>query len=105
MNAHTQRQTVAGPSGAIECAVDAPAGTPRGVAVVCHPHPQHGGTMDNKVVQTLARACVQLHLQVQPIGEHSDDNRLLLLLFYLLVKVSDIKGQAIKTQNRMPCEH
>src|SRR5690606_32812809 len=32
----------------------------RGVAVVCHPHPLHGGTMDNKVVQTLARAFVQL---------------------------------------------
>jgi alpha/beta superfamily hydrolase len=32
----------------------------RGVAVVCHPHPQHGGTMDNKVVQTLARAFVHL---------------------------------------------
>ena len=31
----------------------------RGTAVVCHPHPQHGGTMDNKVVATLARAFVQ----------------------------------------------
>jgi alpha/beta superfamily hydrolase len=60
MNAHTQRRSVAGPSGAIECAVDAPAGAPRGLAVVCHPHPQHGGTMDNKVVQTLARAFTQL---------------------------------------------
>jgi alpha/beta superfamily hydrolase len=60
MNAHTQRQSIAGPSGAIECAIDAPAGMPRGVAVVCHPHPQHGGTMDNKVVQTLARAFKQL---------------------------------------------
>lgn len=60
MNAHTQRQNIAGPAGAIECAVDAPTGTPRGLAVVCHPHPQHGGTMDNKVVQTLARAFVQL---------------------------------------------
>ena len=60
MNAHTQRQTVAGPAGALECAIDAPAGTPRGLAVVCHPHPQHGGTMDNKVVQTLARAFTQL---------------------------------------------
>jgi alpha/beta superfamily hydrolase len=30
------------------------------VAVLCHPHPQHGGTMDNKVVLTLARAMVQL---------------------------------------------
>jgi alpha/beta superfamily hydrolase len=28
------------------------------VAVICHPHPLHGGTMDNKVVQTLARACL-----------------------------------------------
>jgi uncharacterized protein len=60
MNAHTQRQTVVGPCGAIECAVDAPTGTSRGVALVCHPHPQHGGTMDNKVVQTLARAFMQL---------------------------------------------
>jgi alpha/beta superfamily hydrolase len=60
MNAQTLRQTVAGPAGAIECAIDAPAGAPRGIAVVCHPHPQHGGTMDNKVAQTLARAFVQL---------------------------------------------
>jgi alpha/beta superfamily hydrolase len=60
MNSHTQRQSIAGPAGAIECAVDAPPGAPRGVAVVCHPHPQHGGTMDNKVVQTLARAFIQL---------------------------------------------
>jgi len=56
----TVNQSVAGPAGRIECAVDAPEGAPRGVAVVCHPHPQAGGTMDNKVVQTLARAFVQL---------------------------------------------
>lgn len=60
MNAQTVRQIVAGPAGQIECALDAPAAAPRGVAIVCHPHPQHGGTMDNKVVQTLARAFVQL---------------------------------------------
>jgi len=30
------------------------------VAVLAHPHPLHGGTMDNKVVQTLARAFVQM---------------------------------------------
>ena len=56
MNAQTQRKHVAGPLGSIECAVDAPNDAPRGVAVLCHPHPQHGGTMDNKVVQTLSRA-------------------------------------------------
>lgn len=60
MNLHTVRRMVAGPAGAIECAIDEPAHGLRGVAVVCHPHPQHGGTMDNKVAQTLARAFVQL---------------------------------------------
>ncbi len=46
----------------IEVAVDEPlelSGGLRGVAVIAHPHPLFGGTMDNKVVQTLARAFVQ----------------------------------------------
>lgn len=61
MNAATQSVTVAGPAGAIECAIDRPAGgLSHGVAVLCHPHPLHGGTLTNKVVQTLARAFVQL---------------------------------------------
>ena len=60
MNPRTARQTIDGPAGPIECAIDAPAGPPLGTAVVCHPHPQQGGTLDNKVVQTLARAFVQL---------------------------------------------
>ncbi len=61
MNSNTVRQSLAGPGGALECALDAPASaTPQGVVVICHPHPQHGGTMDNKVVQTIARAFVQL---------------------------------------------
>jgi len=60
VNSQTQRLQIAGPAGAIECAIDAPAGEARGVAVVCHPHPQHGGTLDNKVAQTLARAVLQL---------------------------------------------
>jgi uncharacterized protein len=61
VNSSTQRLRVAGPAGDIECAVDTPPAAPlRGVAVVCHPHPLHGGTLDNKVAQTLARAFVQL---------------------------------------------
>lgn len=62
MKQDTRRETLAGPAGAIDCAIDEPAAgvALRGVAVLCHPHPQHGGTMDNKVVQTLARAFVQL---------------------------------------------
>ena len=52
---------ITGPAGAIECAINQPAQAPaRGVAVLCHPHPLHGGTLDNKVVQTLARALVGL---------------------------------------------
>ena len=63
MNAHTQQVILQGPAGALQCAVDAPAAAPRGLALVCHPHPLHGGTLDNKVVQTLARAFVQLGLR------------------------------------------
>lgn len=59
----TRRESIGGPAGAIECAIDEPADAPRGVAVVCHPHPQYGGTLDNKVAQTLARAFVQLGLR------------------------------------------
>jgi alpha/beta superfamily hydrolase len=65
MNAQTTRLLIAGPAGPVECAVDEPVGRDaaqplRGVAVIAHPHPLFGGTMDNKVVQTMARAFVQL---------------------------------------------
>ena len=60
MNAQTQRFTVAGPAGNLEALLDVPlAYEPLGTAVIAHPHPLFGGTMDNKVVQTLARAFVQ----------------------------------------------
>ncbi|MFN7369441.1 MAG: alpha/beta hydrolase [Burkholderiales bacterium] len=60
MNPRTQFELISGPVGSIEVAIDAPAGEPRGLAVVCHPHPLFGGTLDNKVAQTLARALVAL---------------------------------------------
>jgi len=60
MRPASRRETVSGPAGKIECAVDLPAGAPRGMALVAHPHPLYGGTLDNKVVQTLARAFVEL---------------------------------------------
>ena len=60
MNSQTQKTSCPGPAGALECALDAPAGAPVGLAVVCHPHPLFGGTMDNKVVQTVARALLAL---------------------------------------------
>jgi alpha/beta superfamily hydrolase len=56
MNSQTRRSSLPGPAGAIEIATDEPTGSSRGLAVISHPHPLFGGTMDNKVVQTLARA-------------------------------------------------
>jgi len=48
-----------GAAGTISCVIDWPDGTPRGWALVLHPHPLQGGTRDNKIVTTLARASVQ----------------------------------------------
>ena len=59
MNAQTERHMVAGPVGQLEVLIDRPPERPRGHALIAHPHPLFGGTMDNKVVQTLARAFVQ----------------------------------------------
>ncbi|RST49660.1 alpha/beta hydrolase [Variovorax sp. MHTC-1] len=60
MNSRTEKIQLKGAAGAIEVLRDAAAaGSPAlGVAVIAHPHPLFGGTMDNKVVQTLARAFV-----------------------------------------------
>src|ERR1700755_1963556 len=66
MNVHTRKYLIDGPVGKIEVALDLPDETrengaaPRGIALVAHPHPLFGGTMDNKVAQTLARTMVQL---------------------------------------------
>jgi uncharacterized protein len=53
--------TLAGPSGQIEARLELPesAETPRVFGVACHPHSLKGGTMDNKVTHTLARAMVE----------------------------------------------
>ena len=58
MNAQTESLTMAGPTGLLELAIDRPADASVGTAVIAHPHPLHGGTLTNKVVQTVARACV-----------------------------------------------
>jgi len=44
-----------GPAGALEIALNVPSHAPRGIALVAHPHPLQGGTLDNKVAQTLAK--------------------------------------------------
>jgi uncharacterized protein len=64
MNAQTQTFFLIGPAGQIECALDLPDpdkfSAPRGIALVAHPHPLFGGTMNNKVVHTLTRAFTTL---------------------------------------------
>ena len=60
MNSATQAIRLNGPAGMLEGLCDVPDGMAiKGTAVICHPHPLFGGTMQNKVVQTLAKAFVQ----------------------------------------------
>lgn len=61
----SERIFIEGPVGRLEAMLDEPReGPAKGCAVVCHPHPQHGGTMHNKVAHTLARAFVRLGFSV-----------------------------------------
>ena len=60
-----ERSTIAGPAGALEVALNlseahSDEGKQRGIALVAHPHPLQGGTLDNKVAQTLAKTFVAL---------------------------------------------
>lgn len=60
MNKNSEKFTLQGSVGLMEGLLDLPAGAPRGIALVAHPHPLYGGTMENKVAQTLARTFVAL---------------------------------------------
>ncbi len=60
MNKFSHKFTLDGHAGKMQCILDLPDGAPRGIALVAHPHPLYGGTMENKVAQTLARTFVTL---------------------------------------------
>lgn len=60
MNKQTEKFTLTGGAGSMQCVLDMPASAPRGIALVAHPHPLYGGTMDNKVAVTLSRTFVTL---------------------------------------------
>jgi alpha/beta superfamily hydrolase len=55
-----KRESIAGPAGVLEVLQDLPTGEPRALAVICHPHPLHGGSLDSKIVHQLARTFNQL---------------------------------------------
>lgn len=94
MNVRTTPFFLQGPVGQLECALDLPQQkAPIGIALVAHPHPLYGGTMHNKVVQTLARTFTGLgyvtaRMQFRGVGEsqgvhdhgigETDDMRVLL---------------------------
>ncbi len=69
----SERTLIAGPAGALEIALDvAPAA--RAIALVCHPHPLHGGSLDNKVVTTISKAfgelgCCVLRFNFRGVGK------------------------------------
>jgi uncharacterized protein len=62
-----ERALLAGPAGRIETVIETPSTPPRGIALVAHPHPLYGGTLENKVAQTVARALFELgYIAVRP---------------------------------------
>lgn len=66
MTIHEDALIFSGPAGAIETRVDTPL-YPRGLALVCHPHPLFGGANTNKVVHTLAKTLTALgYLTLRP---------------------------------------
>ena len=70
LNKTSERFTIPGGAGRMEGLIDLPAdgAAPRGIALVAHPHPLDGGTMDNKVAVTLMRTFVGLGYVVARIN-------------------------------------
>jgi len=71
-------RAIDGPAGRLEVLLDTPTSSPRAVAVLAHPHPQHGGTMHNKVVyrsaKTLAQiGCATLRFNFRGVGKSEGD--------------------------------
>jgi len=73
-----EKPDLQGPAGRIATLLELPDEEPAGVALVCHPHPQHGGTMHNKVAHTLARAFLKrgmaaLRFNFRGVGKSEGD--------------------------------
>jgi len=69
-----KNRSIEGPAGALQLLADKPAGTPVALAVICHPHPLHGGSLSNKIVHQLARTfaglgAVSVRFNFRGVGE------------------------------------
>ncbi len=60
MQNQLRKMMIDGPAGKLEALLGLPVSAPKGMAIVAHPHPLHGGTMNNKVVQTIFTTLLQL---------------------------------------------
>ncbi len=68
------RSDISGPCGPLEYELLGPDGPARGAAVVCHPHPLYGGTMDNTVVRIVqqrfvARGLLTVRFNFRGVGQ------------------------------------
>ena len=68
-----ERLLLPGPAGHLEVVLNDPGQDRRGLALIAHPHPLHGGSLDNKVVQTLAKTffrqgCVAVRMNFRGVG-------------------------------------
>lgn len=77
------RGTIPGPAGGLEVWLECPQqssqGSPAAILLIAHPHPLHGGTMENKVVHTLARAALRagvaaLRFNFRGVGESEGEH-------------------------------
>lgn len=80
-----QTETIPGPAGALQVLVEQPDADPRALAVICHPHPLHGGSLNNKIVHQMARTfaaadmgAISVRFNFRGVGESGgeyDDGR------------------------------
>ena len=73
-----QTESIPGPAGALQVLVERPEAQARALAVICHPHPLHGGSLSNKIVHQLARTfvdmgAVSVRFNFRGVGESSGE--------------------------------
>lgn len=111
MLASIEKLLIDGPGGAIELALDWPANGPEGIVYIGHPHPLYGGTLDNKVVATIARAfagmgwlAVRFNFRGvgRSAGEHDEGNAETEDFLHLIDMVPTLPAVSSRLRNPLP---